>query len=78
MQVFDAASRGPLGSLGILIHHRAQSLVFLGAAVIVLLLAFDPFMQQVISYPVRPINTSDGQAVAKQLRGATLGDMPDW
>lgn len=78
MQVFDAASRGPLGSLRILIYHRAQSLVCLGAAVIVLLLALDPFMQRVLSYPVRVINTSDGQAVAKQLRGTTPGDLLDW
>lgn len=78
MQVFDAASRGPLGSLGIIVHHRAQSLVCLGAAVIVLLLAFDPFMQQVISYPVRSIDVSYGQAVTKQLRGITPADMREW
>ncbi|KAJ6020974.1 hypothetical protein N7540_006478 [Penicillium herquei] len=69
MQDFDNASRGPLGSLNILIAHRAQSLVCLGAVVIVLLLAFEPFMQQVISYPVLPVILADGQATAKQLHG---------
>lgn len=78
MQVFDAASRGPLGSLGILIHQRAQSLVCLGAAVIVLLLAFDPFMQQVISYSVRPTSASYGQAVTKQRHNMMSTDIPDW
>ncbi|CAI7653598.1 unnamed protein product [Penicillium bialowiezense] len=78
MQVFDAASRGPLGSLGIIVHHRAQSLVCLGAAVIVLLLAFDPFMQQVISYPVRPVSISYGQAAAKQVRGMSTTDLREW
>ncbi|CAG8924537.1 unnamed protein product [Penicillium salamii] len=78
MQMFDAASRGPLGSLGILIHQKAKSLVCLGAAVVVLLLAFDPFMQQVISYPVRQSDIPDGQAVAKQLYGVLPGTMQDW
>lgn len=48
IQRFDAASRGPLGSLMIIFHHCAGSLASLGAGVIVLLLAFDPFMQQVL------------------------------
>lgn len=78
MQMFDAASRGLLGSLGILIHQRAKSLVCLGAAVVVLLLAFDPFMQQVISYPVRQSDILDGQAIAKQLYGVTPGTMGNW
>ncbi|KAJ5937098.1 hypothetical protein N7466_003548 [Penicillium verhagenii] len=69
MQDFDNASRGPLGSLNILIAHRAQSLVCLGAAVLVLLLAFEPFVQQVISYPVLPVVLADGEATTKQLHG---------
>lgn len=72
MQDFDNASRGPLGSIYIIFSHRAQSLVCLGAAVIVILLAFEPFMQQVISYPVLPVNITDGQAAAKQLHGALV------
>ncbi|KAJ5819487.1 hypothetical protein N7474_005078 [Penicillium riverlandense] len=69
LQTFDAASRGPLGSLMILIHHRGRSLVSLGAVVVILLLAFDPFMQQVLSYPVRKTDSNDiGGAVAPQLR----------
>lgn len=78
MQRFDAASRGPLGSLMIVIHHRAQSLVSLGAAIIILLLAFDPFMQQILSYPVHPTmdTSTTASAFAPQLRGFILQDNP--
>ncbi|OQE23250.1 hypothetical protein PENSTE_c009G08821 [Penicillium steckii] len=70
MQRFDAASRGPLGSLMIIVHHRARSLVSLGAAIIVLLLAFDPFMQQILSYSIRSTIDTDStaRALAPQLR----------
>ncbi|KAJ5710541.1 hypothetical protein N7488_004697 [Penicillium malachiteum] len=67
IQEFEEASRGALGSFTILIHHRANSLVSIGAAVVVLMLAFEPFMQQLISYPVRPVKLQNGQATAKQL-----------
>ncbi|CAI7645755.1 unnamed protein product [Penicillium pancosmium] len=72
LQEFDTASRGPLGSISIILSHRAQSLVSLGAAVIVILLVFEPFMQQVISYPVLPVNITGGLAAAKQLHGALV------
>ncbi|KAJ5403963.1 hypothetical protein N7509_003834 [Penicillium cosmopolitanum] len=66
IQKFDAASRGPLGSFMMIIHHRAQSIVSFGAAIIVLLLAFDPFMQQLLTYPVRPIISQDSTASTPQ------------
>ncbi|OQE21313.1 hypothetical protein PENSTE_c012G00908 [Penicillium steckii] len=52
IQAFDAASRGPLGSLKIIFYHKGRSLASLGAVVMVLLLAFDPFIQLLLSYPV--------------------------
>ncbi|KAL4924581.1 DUF3176 domain-containing protein [Aspergillus undulatus] len=58
MQLFDNASRGPLGSLFVLLQHKGRSLVSLGAIVTILALMFDPFMQQLVTYPTR-------QAVAK-------------
>ncbi|PLB36247.1 DUF3176 domain-containing protein [Aspergillus candidus] len=64
MQSFDAASRGPLGSLMIVINHRARSFVCLGAALIILLLAFDPFIQQVISYPLVSVPDHDNRSGA--------------
>lgn len=70
IQRYDAASRGPLGSLMIVFHHRAQSLVSLGAIIVVLLLAFEPFMQQIISYPALATvdESSSALASAPQLR----------
>ena len=60
MQAFDSSSRGPLGSLAITFSHRGHSLVSFGAAIVIVLLAFDPFSQQDLSYPVR--NTILGPA----------------
>lgn len=66
IQKIDAASRGPLGSLMMIIYHRAQSFVSFGAGIIVLLLAFDPFMQQLLTYPMRPIISQGGTANTPQ------------
>lgn len=66
--VHYAASRGPLGSLMIIFHHRAQSFVSLGALVLVFLIAFDPFIQQVLKYPVWLAPNSNEMAIAPQLR----------
>lgn len=68
MQAFDSASRGPLGSLVIIFSHRGRSLVSFGAAIVIVLLAFDPFFQQVLSYPVRNtiLGPSAGIATAPQ------------
>ncbi|KAL4810344.1 hypothetical protein BDV18DRAFT_156711 [Aspergillus unguis] len=53
MQLFDSASRGPLGALTVLFQHRGRSLVSLGALITILALPFDPFMQQILTYPMR-------------------------
>ncbi|KAJ9485191.1 hypothetical protein VN97_g8163 [Penicillium thymicola] len=63
MQTFDSASRGPLGSM-MMIFQRKRSLATFGAAIIVLLLAFDPFVQQITKYPTRSAAISDGTGVA--------------
>lgn len=68
LQAFDSASRGPLGSMMIMFHHRGRSLVSIGAAATVLLLLFEPFAQQVLRYPTRQAvaaNNTD-QAFAPQ------------
>jgi hypothetical protein len=64
MQTFDGASRGPLGSIMILFQHKGRSLISFGAAIIVLLLAFDPFVQQILSYPTRSAAIDNGAGVA--------------
>ena len=51
LQVFDDASRGPLGSLRLLWMLKLQStLASVGAIVAIVSLAMDPFTQQVLSY----------------------------
>ena len=66
MQSFDDASRGPMGSLIIMIEHRGWSLVSLGALITILALAFDPFVQQILSYPVRQRPSLSEHASVKQ------------
>lgn len=55
LQAFDEASRGPWGSL-ILMQHSRVSLASLGALTTLLLLGFDPFIQQLITTPQRDIS----------------------
>jgi hypothetical protein len=66
IQTFDDASRGPMGSLTILIQHCGWSLASLGAYITILALAFDPFVQQILSYPVRQRPSSSESASVKQ------------
>jgi len=49
--VQDAASCGPLGSAISLFCLRARPLASFGAIIIILALAFDPFIQQILQYP---------------------------
>ncbi|KAL2839515.1 hypothetical protein BJY01DRAFT_250469 [Aspergillus pseudoustus] len=72
MQYFDSASRGPLGSLLIILRHRGVSFVSLGALIIIVALLFDPFMQQIIKYPLREIDTVNGTNAAAQRAYALL------
>ncbi|PKY04905.1 hypothetical protein P168DRAFT_281264 [Aspergillus campestris IBT 28561] len=81
MQSFDSASRGPLGSLMIVINHGARSFVCLGAALIILLLAFDPFIQQVISYPLVSVPDHDnlsGAAAPQVTKYIPAPKIIDW
>lgn len=69
IQLFDGASRGPLGSIIILFGYKGLSLASLGAAITLLSLAFDPFIQQIIDYPLGEITRDSDLAVAKQAVG---------
>jgi hypothetical protein len=50
-EIFDKASRGPLGALMLLYRTKGRSLAALGALLLILLLAIDTFFQQVVNYP---------------------------
>jgi hypothetical protein len=52
-EIFDKASRGPLGALMLLYRTKGRSLAALGALLIVLLLAIDTFFQQVSTFPLK-------------------------
>jgi len=50
-EIFDKATRGPCGAAMLLFRTQGRSLAALGALLIVLLLAIDTFLQQVINLP---------------------------
>jgi len=52
-EMFDNASRGPWGSLLLLIHTKGKTIAALGALVTLFALALDPFFQQVVVFPER-------------------------
>ncbi|KAL5333535.1 hypothetical protein BJX70DRAFT_380753 [Aspergillus crustosus] len=74
IQLADDAGRGPLGSFFILMRYKGRSIVCIGAAVIVLALAYDPFMQQIISYPIQRTTSPDLHASFKQPRYPLFDD----
>jgi hypothetical protein len=79
MQLFDDASRDPMGSISVIWRHRSRSLVSLGAVITVLAFAFDPFMQQIISYPIRNtvVATNSSEAVVKRAASLVLESFSD-
>ncbi|KAH4408143.1 hypothetical protein HBH70_046150 [Parastagonospora nodorum] len=52
-EIFDNASRGPWGSMLLLIRTKAKALAALGAVIMLASLALDPFFQQVVDFPDR-------------------------
>ena len=66
IQAYDSAGRGPWGSFLLLIQSKSISLLNVGALIMILALAFDPFVQQIITYPTREVTTSSPSAAVKQ------------
>ncbi|CAG7915945.1 unnamed protein product [Penicillium olsonii] len=64
IQAFDDASRGPMGSISLLFRLQGQSIASLGAAILILMLAFEPFVQQILSYPTERIRTATNTPAA--------------
>lgn len=54
MQVLDQASRGPSGALEVF-WTVTPGLATVGASLMILSVAFDPFAQQILSYPTRRV-----------------------
>ncbi|ETS79526.1 hypothetical protein PFICI_09379 [Pestalotiopsis fici W106-1] len=55
IQTFDEASRGTWGSAKLLVSTRGIHLGKLGAIITIILLAVDPFVQQVVVYEKQPV-----------------------
>ena len=66
VQTLDEASRGPLGSFKMLLGRVAASTASLGALITIFALAFDPFVQQLIDYPVNPIVVPSANASTRR------------
>ncbi|KAE9966432.1 hypothetical protein EG328_008916 [Venturia inaequalis] len=49
-EVFDSATRGPLGSFWLLLGSKGRTLASIGAAITILSLALDPMFQQILNY----------------------------
>ncbi|OJD37921.1 c6 and c2h2 transcription factor [Diplodia corticola] len=61
LQTFDDASRGPLGSILFLGRmYRKAWLASLACLIIIAGMAVDPFAQQIIDYPLRPVPSEHG------------------
>ncbi|OAL53943.1 hypothetical protein IQ07DRAFT_609158 [Pyrenochaeta sp. DS3sAY3a] len=52
-EIFDNASRGPWGSLLLLVRTKGRALAAVGALIMLCSLALDPFFQQVVDFPDR-------------------------
>ncbi|PKY08257.1 hypothetical protein P168DRAFT_308339 [Aspergillus campestris IBT 28561] len=69
MQVIDQASRGPWGSLEILLGgifgSRTGSLTYIGAVITILALAVDPFAQQILTLPSRTVPALNATALTQ-------------
>jgi Protein of unknown function (DUF3176) len=55
-QIFDAASRGPMGAAWLLCQINSWHLASIGAIVTLIALALDAFVQQSVTYPLRSVN----------------------
>jgi hypothetical protein len=52
-EIFDNASRGPWGSMLLLVRTKGKALAALGAMITLCMMALDPFFQQVVNFPDR-------------------------
>ncbi|RDI81201.1 hypothetical protein Vi05172_g8850 [Venturia inaequalis] len=68
----DSASRGPLGSLVLLVRTRKVTLATIGAAVVLLSLPLDGFFQRILSYPIVRVLDSSNATISRAVGYHTL------
>jgi hypothetical protein len=79
MDVFDRSSRGPLGALELLVRINLRAPVAsIGAAIVLLALAIDPFTQQILEFPVRDIPAGAGNISATAQPTFQVSSTYDW
>jgi hypothetical protein len=62
LEVFNNASRGPLGSFQLFWYTRTGSLIWIGAATTILAVAFSPFTQQLVQYDQKITQSTSSRA----------------
>lgn len=67
-ELFDNASRGPWGSLMLLVRTRGTTLAALGAAITIFVMAMDPFFQQIVRYPQVMVLQTQNSSIPKIIR----------
>ena len=72
IQIFDDASRGPLGSIRLILRMKAIQFVAVGGLITVLSMLLDPFIQQIVSYPARSIEVGSASIGRAQAYDANL------
>jgi hypothetical protein len=65
--ILDEASRGPWGSLELLLKTRRPSVVGLGALITIFAIGVDPFMQQIIWYPTKSVEAGSSSLARAQM-----------
>jgi hypothetical protein len=79
MQTFDDATRGPWGALILLCSRSKRPLASLGAAITILALAYDTFLQQLVRYPfIQESVFSDEATTKKAISLSATGNLTDW
>jgi hypothetical protein len=76
IQAMDDASRGPLGAFGVLFSWIGGSLAALGSIITLLMIAFGPFLQLLVEYPLRNAIEPGAFALAPHNLAYTLHFQP--
>ena len=69
LQTMDSASRGPVGAMQMVALWTGGTLAAAGGILTVLLVAFSPFLQQLLEYPLRDAHTPSSDAWVPQNLG---------
>ena len=78
IQTFDSASRGPWGSASLLFSRHCCSFASAGALTTILALAFDPFIQQVLTHPSRAVASAGTASIATVRAFSLPADNGEW